>query len=97
MAEVLFGGELDLEALLSRALAPVEPPEDLAAHLAQTLTQIQDLAGQELEAWELSAMRDPKNWIPGITRPVAAAAIGGAAGAALVLLQARARFRANRA
>lgn len=96
MAEVLFGGELDLEALLSRALAPVDPPEDLATHLEHTLTQIQDLAEQELEAWELSAMRDPKNWIPGITRPVAAAAIGGAAGAALVLLQVRSRLRSDR-
>lgn len=92
MAELLFG---DLEALLQRALAPVDPPENLSRHLEQTLTSIADLAEQELEAWELSAMRDPKNWIPGLTRPVAAAAIGGAAGAALVLLRVRGRLRAH--
>ncbi|WP_354698260.1 hypothetical protein DSM112329_03927 [Paraconexibacter sp. AEG42_29] len=94
MAETLFGSEFDLEALLQRALAPVDPPENLSKHLEQTLTSIADLAEQELESWELSAMRDPKNWIPGITRPVAAAAIGGVAGAALVVLQVRGRLRA---
>jgi hypothetical protein len=95
MAELVFG-ELDLEALLTRALAPVDPPENLSRHLEQTLTSIADLAEQELESWELSAMRDPKNWIPGVTRPVAAVAIGGAAGAALVVLQVRNRLRAHR-
>jgi hypothetical protein len=96
MAETFFG-DLDLEALLSRALAPVDPPENLALRLEQTLTSIADLAGSELEAWELSAMRDPKNWIPGVTRPVAAVAIGSAAGAALVVLQVRTRLRAHAA
>ncbi|MCW3040023.1 MAG: hypothetical protein JWM31_1928 [Solirubrobacterales bacterium] len=95
MAELTFEG-FDLEALLSRALAPVDPPENLALHLEQTLTSIADLAEQELESWELSAMRDPKNWIPGVTRPVAAVAIGGVAGAALVVLRARGRLRAHR-
>jgi hypothetical protein len=94
MAELLLG-DLDLEAMLQRALRPVDPPENLALRLEQTLVSIADLAEQELEAWELSAMRDPKNWIPGLTRPVAAVAIGGVAGAALVVLQARARLRAH--
>ncbi|MCW2999694.1 MAG: hypothetical protein JWN65_3243 [Solirubrobacterales bacterium] len=94
MAEA-FLRDLDLEALLARALAPVDPPEDLSLHLERTLTSIADLAGSELEAWELSAMRDPKNWIPGVTRPVAAIAIGSAAGAALVVLQVRNRLRSH--
>ncbi len=85
--------DLDVEALLSRALTPVEPPEDLAAHLQQTLRSIADLAEQELEAWELSAMRDPANWVGGVTRPVAAAALGAAAGAALVVLRVRRHLR----
>ena len=38
------------------------------------------MAADELEAWELSAMRDPRNW----ARPAAALVAGGAAGAALV-------------
>ena len=47
------------------------------------------MAADELEAWELSAMRDPRNW----ARPAAAVVAGGAAGAALVLLRARRRGR----
>lgn len=94
-AELLFP-DLDLEAMLQRALRPVDPPENLAARLELTLTSIADLAEQELDAWELSAMRDPKNWIPGLTRPVAAAALGGVAGAALVVLRARAHLRSHR-
>ena len=45
------------------------------------------MAADELEAWELSAMRDPRNW----ARPAAALVAGSAAGAALVLLRARRR------
>jgi hypothetical protein len=80
----------NLEALLREALTPVEPPEDLAQRLESTLTTITALAAGELEAWELSAMRDPRNWV----RPAAAIAAGGAAGAALVVLRARRRTHA---
>jgi hypothetical protein len=76
----------DFEALLRRALAPVEPPADLAARLESTLTTLTEAAAEELDAWELSAMRDPRNWV----RPVAAAAIGTAAGTGLVVLRVRA-------
>jgi hypothetical protein len=75
------------EGLLREALAPVEPPEDLAERLESTLTSITAMAADELEAWELSAMRDPRNW----ARPAAALMVGSAAGAALVLLRARRR------
>ncbi len=77
----------NLEGLLREALAPVEPPADLAERLEGTLTSITEMAADELEAWELSAMRDPRNW----ARPAAALVIGGAAGAGLVLLRARRR------
>ncbi|MCW2957654.1 MAG: hypothetical protein JWP18_457 [Solirubrobacterales bacterium] len=96
MADVLLA-DFDLEVLLSRALRPVEPPENLSLRLEETLTSIADLAGSELEAWELSAMRDPKNWIPGVTRPVVAIAAGSVAGAALVVLQVRNRLKAHAA
>jgi hypothetical protein len=76
------------EVRLRRALAPVEPPEDLAQRLEGTLTSITELAAGELEAWELSAMRDPRNWV----RPAAAVVVGGTAGVALVLLRARRRI-----
>lgn len=79
----------DFEGLLRQALAPVDPPEDLAQRLESTLTSITELAAGELEAWELSAMRDPRNWV----RPAAAVVVGGSAGVALVLLRARRRIR----
>jgi H+/Cl- antiporter ClcA len=77
------------ESRLREALAPVEPPADLVVRLENTLRNITELAADELEAWELSAMRDPRKWV----RPVAAAITGGAAGAALVVLRVRRRAR----
>jgi hypothetical protein len=77
----------NFEGLLREALAPVEPPAALVERLEGTLTTITALAADELEAWELSAMRDPRNWV----RPAAAVVAGSAAGAALVLLRARRR------
>jgi hypothetical protein len=75
----------NLESLLRRALAPVEPPMDLVGRVEETLTSITELAAEELEGWELSAMRDPRNWV----RPTAALVVGGAAGVVLVALRAR--------
>jgi hypothetical protein len=83
----------NLEGLLREALTPVEPPADLAERLEAALTTITELAADELEAWELSAMGDPRNW----ARPVAAVVAGGAAGTALVLLRARRRAQASAA
>jgi hypothetical protein len=79
------------ESLLREALSPVEPPEDLVLRLESTLLSITELAADELEAWELSAMRDPRNW----ARPAAALVAGGAAGTALVLLRARRRAQVD--
>jgi hypothetical protein len=80
------------EALLREALAPVEPPEDLVERLELTLETITELAADELDAWELRAMRDPRNWV----RPAAAVVAGGVAGSALVLLRARRRAQTAR-
>ncbi len=77
----------NFESLLREALAPVEPPEDLTLRLEGTLQSITELAADELQEWELSAMRDPRNW----ARPATAVVVGGAAGTALVLLRARRR------
>jgi hypothetical protein len=76
-----------VEGLLQRALSPVEPPEDLVARLEGALTNLAEIAVEELEAWELSAMRDPRNW----ARPAAALLVGTTAGAALVVLRSRHR------
>ncbi len=86
----------DFERMLRQALHPVEPPEDLGVRLESTLSSITDLAAEELESWELSAMKDPRNWGQA-ARPVAAVAIGGAAGAALVVLRVRQSSRKRRA
>jgi len=83
----------DFEGLLRQALAPVEPPERLSERLESTLTSLTDAAAEELEAWELGAMRDPRNWV----RPVVAVGVGTTAGAALVLLRARQKSKHRRA
>jgi hypothetical protein len=80
-------GTADFEGLLRQALAPVEPPEHLATRLEQRLQSITEMAAEELDAVELSAMRDPRNW----ARPAAAVVLGTGAGAALVVLRARRR------
>jgi hypothetical protein len=82
----------EFEALLREALAPVEPPADLVKRLEVTLVNLTEFAQEELEAWEMSAMRDPRNWV----RPAAAAVIGTTAGTALVVLRVRARHRARK-
>lgn len=79
------------EALLREALTPVEPPADLAERLEGALQSITEMAADELEAWELSAMRDPRNWV----RPVVAAGVTVTAGTALVALRVRGRQRAR--
>ena len=89
----MTSGTADFEALLREALAPIDPPADLAHRLELTLVNLTELAQEELASWELSTMRDPRNWV----RPAAAAVVGTTAGTALVLLRVRARHRARRA
>jgi hypothetical protein len=83
----------EFEARLRAALQPVDPPQHFAARLEGALVSLTELAADELEAWELSAMRDPRNW----ARPAAAALVGAGAGAALVVLRVRGRHRRRRA
>ena len=89
-------GEFNLERLLSDALRPVEPPEDLTSRLETTLSSIAEQAAAELSSWadelseaELDALRDPRNWV----RPVAAVAVGSVAAGALVVVGMRRRRR----
>jgi hypothetical protein len=88
----MTGGAADIESLLRRALAPVEPPAGLSDRMEATLTDLTELAADELEAWELGAMKDPRNW----ARPAAAVVVGTTAGAALVVLRARRRSQRRR-
>ena len=82
----------DIELLLKRALSPVEPPKELEARMEATLGSLVHMATEELEAWELSAMRDPRNWV----RPVAAAAVGSGAAVGLVLVRTQRRRHKRR-
>ena len=88
----MSSGAAEFESLLRRALSPVEPPAELDRRLEQTLISLTELAQDELDSWELSAMRDPRNW----ARPAAAVLVGATAGTALVALRVRARHRARR-
>jgi hypothetical protein len=80
----------DVERLLRRALAPVDPPEQLVARVRSRLLAIRDEAAEELEGWELAAMRDPRNW----ARPAIAVLAGAAAGAGLLVIGRQERSRA---
>jgi hypothetical protein len=82
----------DFEIMLKRALSPVEPSKELEARLELTLGSLVDMAAEELDAWELTAMRDPRNWV----RPVAAAAIGSGAAVGLVLVRTQRRRHKRR-
>jgi hypothetical protein len=88
----MSSGATDFEALLREALTPVDPPADMAQRMELTLVNLTELAQDELESWELSAMRDPRNWV----RPAAAVVVGASAGTALVLLRVRSRHRARK-
>ena len=79
---------VDFEALLKRAFTPVDPPADLSDRVEERLTILNELAWDELESWELQALRDPRNWTR-IARPIAAGVVATGAGGALVLLRAR--------
>jgi hypothetical protein len=95
-SENLSGSTWDVEQLLSDALRPIEPPERLSARFEDTMAAITQAAAEELSDWaeelsegELSALRDPRNWV----RPVLAVGAGGVATGALVLLELRRRSR----
>src|SRR3954469_20084977 len=86
----------DIEARLRAALAPVDPPAHLQARVEQTLGSLVELAADELEAWELGAIRDPRNWPRAALAP-AAIVVGTGAAAGLVVLRTRRRGHRRRA
>jgi hypothetical protein len=87
----------DIEARLRQALAPIDPPAELAERMEQRLGSLVELAADELEAWELSAMSDPRNWPRAAIGPAAAVLVGVGAGAGLVVLRTRRRRHKRRA
>jgi hypothetical protein len=87
----------DFESRLRQALAPVDPPADLEPRLEMTLGSLVELAADELEAWELRAIKDPRNWPRTLLGPAAAVVIGTGAAAGLVLLRTQRRRHKRRA
>jgi hypothetical protein len=82
-------GSNDVEALLRSALVPVEPSHGMSDRLERSLSELAGIAAGELADWELSAMRDPRNW----GRPAVAVVVGGAAAGALAIVRARQQAR----
>jgi hypothetical protein len=87
----------DFETRLRQALQPVDPPADLEPRLEMTLGSLVEMAADELEAWELSSMRDPRNWPRTVLGPAAAVVVGSGAAAGLVILRTRGRRHKRRA
>jgi hypothetical protein len=87
----------DIEARLRAALPPVDPPERLQARLESTLDSVLGLAAEELEAWELRAIRDPRNWPRAAVRPAAAVVVGSGAAVGLVILRTQRKRHKRRA
>jgi hypothetical protein len=87
----------DIEARLRLALAPVDPPHELERRLESTLGELVELAADELETWELAAMRDPRNWPRAALRPAAAVLVGTGAAVGLILLRTQRRRHRRRA
>ena len=75
----------EVERLLRSALVPIEPSGALSDRLERRLSELTYAAAEELADWEMSAMRDPRNW----ARPAAALVVGGAAAGALAVVRAR--------
>ena len=87
----------DIEARLRAALAPIEPPDHLQARLEETLGSLVELAADELEAWELAAIKDPRNWPRAAVGPAAAVVVGSGAAIGLVVLRTQRRRHRRRA
>ena len=87
----------DFETRLREALQPVDPPADLEPRLEMTLGSLVEMAADELDAWELRAMKDPRNWPRTVLGPAAAVVIGSGAAAGLVILRTRGRRHKRRA
>lgn len=77
----------DIEARLRAALAPIDPPSHLQERLEQTLDSLVGMAAEELESWELTAIKDPRNWARAAIRPAAAVVVGSGAAVGLAVLR----------
>ena len=65
----------------------------LSDRMERSLSSVTEAAAEELSDWELSAMRDPRNWVP----TAAAIVVGTAAAGGLVLVRTRQQHRRRQA
>ena len=87
----------DMERRLRAALAPIEPPIHLQRRVEQTLGSIVELAAEELESWELVAIKDPRNWPRAALGPATAIVVGSGAAVGLVVLRTQRKRHKRRA
>jgi hypothetical protein len=87
----------EMERRLRAALAPVEPPIHLQRRLENTLDSIVELAADELESWELVAIKDPRNWPRAALGPATAIVVGSGAAVGLVVLRTQRKRHKRRA
>jgi hypothetical protein len=87
----------DIEAALRRALAPIDPPAELELRLEATLTSLVEVAVDELDSFELAAIKDPRNWPGAALRPAFAVVVGTGAAVGLVVLRTQRRRHKRRA
>src|SRR4051794_19985129 len=85
------------EDLLRAALSPIEPPIHLQERLETTLDSIVELAADELESWEIEAIKDPRNWPRAALGPATAVVLGGGAAVGLVVPRTQRRRHKRRA
>ena len=81
----------DVERLLRYALAPVEPPHDMAARFERRLSEVTDAALDEIAEFDPTSVRSPRRWV----RVAAAGVIAGAGAGTLVLVRARQQHKRN--
>lgn len=87
----------DIETRLRAALASIDPPEHLRERVETTLDSIVELAADELEGWELKAVRNPRNWPRAAVGPAAAVVVGSGAAVGLVVLRTQRKRHRRRA
>jgi len=85
------------EDMLRAALAPIDPPIHLRERLETTLDSVVGLAAEELESWEIEAIKDPRNWPRATIGPAAAVVVGGGAAVGLALLRTQRKRHKRRA
>jgi hypothetical protein len=85
------------EDMIRAALSPIDPPTHLQERLETTLDSLVELAADELEAWELEAIKDPRNWPRAAIGPAAAVVVGGGAAVGLVVLRTQRKRHKRRA